>query len=153
MRFPSRRHPSPSPPALSALLIAGAIFAACTGATAPEPAGTVPVAGVWNYSGQVAGASAPLTGALEFISRSAISFSGSADIVEGVGSAQRRLTGPVSGRVTDGLAVDFDITLGSVLRRHVARRVADTLTGSWFELSAGGAAIGTSGPFRAVRRP
>jgi hypothetical protein len=40
-----------------------------------------------------------------------------------------------------------------VLRRHVARRVADTLTGSWFELSAGGAAIGTSGPFRAVRRP
>ena len=140
-------------PAASALLIVIAMAAACTGTTDPEPAGTVPVAGVWNYSGQVAGASAPLNGALAFTSRSASSFSGSADIVEGVGSAQRRLTGPVSGRVTDGLAVDFDITLGAVLRRHVARRVADTLTGSWFELSAGGAAIGTSGPFRAVRRP
>jgi hypothetical protein len=140
-------------PAASALPIVIAMAAACTGATDPLPAGPLPVAGVWNYSGQVAGASAPLAGAMEFVSRSAINFSGSADIVEGVGSAQRRLTGPVSGRVTDGVVVDFDVTLGSVLRRHVARRVADTLTGSWFALSAGGAAIGTSGPFRAVRRP
>jgi len=125
----------------------------CAAATEPEPPGVVPIAGAWSYSGLQSASPVQLSGAVDFVSRSAISFNGSADINEAAGSAtQRRLTGPVSGRLTQGTVVEFDLTLGVLIRRHVARLVADTISGSWFELSATDAAIGGTGSFRAVRR-
>lgn len=125
----------------------------CAAATEPEPAGVVPIAGAWSYSGLQSASPIQLSGTVDFVSRSATSFNGSAEINEAAGgAAQRRLTGPVAGRITQGTVVEFDLTLGVLIRRHVARLVADTISGSWFELSASDAAIGGTGSFRAVRR-
>lgn len=139
---------------LVALLTAAtAAVAGCVATTDPEPAGTVPIAGTWSYTGLQSGSPLQLTGALDVVSRSTVSFIGSADLIEGAGgAAQRRLTGPVAGRFTQGAVVEFDLTLGVLLRRHVARLVADTIAGSWFELAGTDAAIGATGSFRAVRR-
>jgi len=139
---------------LTALLSGTAMGAVgCAAATEPEPAGTVPIVGPWSYSGLQSASPVQLNGTIDFVSRSAISFNGSADINEGAGgAAQRRLTGPVAGRITQGAVVEFDLTLGVLLRRHVARLVADTISGTWFELSATDAAVGATGSFRAVRR-
>lgn len=144
---------------LRVALAGGALMAGagCAATTDPEPPGTVPVAGAWSYSGQQSGAAVQLSGSVDFVSRSAVSFDGSADINEGAGGiAQRRLVGPVLGRFTSGAVIEFDITLGVLLRRHVARVVADTIAGSWFELPVTGAtagtAIGATGSFRAIRR-
>ncbi len=146
--------PSPRRSLLVALLTAAtAAVAGCVATTDPEPAGTVPIAGTWSYTGLQSGSPLQLTGAVDVVSRSTVSFIGSADLIEGAGgAAQRRLTGPVAGRFTQGAVVEFDLTLGVLLRRHVARLVADTIAGSWFELAGTDAAIGATGSFRAVRR-
>ncbi|MDQ8162532.1 MAG: hypothetical protein P3C10_08105 [Gemmatimonadota bacterium] len=146
--------PSPRRLLLVALLTAAtAAVAGCVATTDPEPAGTVPIAGTWSYTGLQSGSPLQLTGAVDVVSRSTVSFIGSADLIEGAGgAAQRRLTGPVAGRFTQGAVVEFDLTLGVLLRRHVARTVADTIAGSWFELAGTDAAIGATGSFRAVRR-
>lgn len=150
--------PNPRRSLIVALLTAAtAAVAGCVAggaaSTDPEPAGTVPIAGTWSYTGLQSGAPLQLTGAVDVVSRSTVSFIGSADLVEGAGgAAQRRLTGPLAGRFTQGAVVEFDLTLGVLLRRHVARLVADTIAGSWFELAGTDAAIGATGSFRAVRR-
>jgi hypothetical protein len=146
--------PSPRRSLIVALLTAAtAAVAGCVATTDPEPAGTVPIAGTWSYTGLQSGSPLQLTGAVDVVSRSTVSFIGSADLIEGAGgAAQRRLTGPVAGRFTQGAVVEFDLTLGVLLRRHVARLVADTIAGSWFELAGTDAAIGATGSFRAVRR-
>jgi hypothetical protein len=146
--------PSPRRSLLVALLAAAtAAVAGCVATTDPEPAGAVPIAGTWSYTGLQSGSPLQLTGAVDVVSRSTVSFIGSADLIEGAGgAAQRRLTGPVAGRFTQGAVVEFDLTLGVLLRRHVARLVADTIAGSWFELAGTDAAIGATGSFRAVRR-
>ena len=154
---PLGRHchvPSPRRSLRVALLTAAmAMVAGCAATTDPEPAGTVPIAGTWSYTGLQSASPLQLSGAVDIVSRSAISFNGSADLTEGAGgAAQRRLTGPIAGRLTQGTVVEFDITLGALQRRHVARLVADTIAGSWFEFAGTDAAIGATGSFRAVRR-
>lgn len=79
-------------------------------------------------------------------------FAGAYDVIEtGAQGAQRRLSGPVSGRTVGTTSVEFDVTLAGSTRRHVATKNADTLRGNWFDLTSGGT-VEASGTFRAVRR-
>jgi hypothetical protein len=54
--------------------------------------------------------------------------------------------GAVTGRVIGETDVDFDILVGAVARRHVARLAADTMAGSWVQPGST-----ASGSWRAVR--
>ena len=52
----------------------------CAAATEPEPPGVVPIAGAWSYSGLQSASPVQLSGTVDFISRSAIGFNGSAEL-------------------------------------------------------------------------
>jgi hypothetical protein len=123
----------------------------CLGGTT-ETEGTVPVDGTWTYTGQqTTGIPASLQGAVVFVSASTLSYGGSLDVIESAsGNQQRRITGAVSGRMATSTTLDFDVTLGTVQRHHVGSLVADTVTGTWFELGPTGA-VSAGGSYRAVR--
>jgi hypothetical protein len=118
-----------------------------------EPGGVTPLEGQWDISGQAAaGTVAALQGVLTIRSTSAVGFAGTFDALETTGQGvQRRLSGPLAGRLAGVSTVEFDVVLPGVTRRHVAARAADTVRGSWFDVVSSGA-VEASGTFRAVRR-
>lgn len=59
---------------------------------------------------------------------------------------ERKTADLITGRVINDRDVDFDITIDGVARRDVGRIRADTVEGSWIQISDGG-----SGSFRAMR--
>ena len=133
----------------SAMLCA---ISGCLPATTEAP-GVTPVEGLWDLTGQgVSGSGSTAQGVLTIRSTSATAFAGSFDVLEvGGQGGQRRLSGPIGGRVASTRTVEFDVTLTGLTRRHVGTHSADTLRGSWFDVGAGGT-VEASGSFRAVRR-
>ncbi len=86
-------------------------------------------------------------------STSASGFAGTYDVLEGAPQGQqRRLSGPVGGRMASATTTEFDVNLNGNTRRHVASQTADTLRGSWFDVTTTGT-VEASGSFRAIRRP
>lgn len=122
-------------------------------ASGTEPAAVSPLEGQWDVSGQSAAAVATaIQGGMVVRSGVGTGFTGAYDVIEtGAQGGQRRLSGPMSGRIIGTSSVEFDVTNGGSTRRHVATKNADTLRGNWFDLSSGGT-IEASGTFRAVRR-
>ncbi|MBU6365143.1 MAG: hypothetical protein KJT01_02925 [Gemmatimonadetes bacterium] len=135
---------------MSPLLLAA--IAGCLSSPA-EPAGTVPVAGAWQYWGTAeSGASATVTGTLALSGVSAVRYQGTATLVEtGADGVASRVTGPVTGRLLDGGVMDFTAVVGGVPRTHVGTLRGDTITGRWFVVEAAGMVAG-GGRFEAVRR-
>jgi hypothetical protein len=131
--------------------VAAVIAAGCTGDSA-GPSGVAPVAGSWQFAGQQTGsATIAIAGALVLVSQTTTTYTGTIDVVQsapGVGSV--RLAGPVSGRMVSASSVDFSSTVAGAQRQHVGTLVADTMAGTWVEISALGGISG-SGTFRAVR--
>lgn len=132
-------------------VVAVLLVSACLGSSV-EPAGETSLAGTWAFTGQQStGTPASMSGTLTLISKSSSSFGGSLDVVETIiGAAQRRLAGPVTGRVVNGASVDFTLVLGTMERQHIGAVKADTIVGTWYELAASGG-INAGGSFRAVR--
>jgi len=78
-------------------------------------------------------------------------FDGSLDVLQTNPNGQlERRAGIVRGRWTGG-TMDFDVMLGGDVVRHVGRSIADTVAGSWLDISAVGNAA--SGTFRLERAP
>lgn len=117
-----------------------------------EPAGVTPLEGRWAFSGQVAsGRGGSFQGTLTVHSTSASGFGGSLEVLEtSAQGEQRRLTGPVGGRLAGPVTTEFEVPLGGLARRHIGAHRADTLQGSWYDLAPSGA-VEASGTFRAVR--
>lgn len=118
-----------------------------------EPTTVSPLEGQWDVTGQsTAGVANGTQGGLVVRSGSGTGFTGAYDVIEtSAQGAQRRLSGPLSGRTAGSNSVEFEVVLGTSTRRHVATRTADTLRGSWFDVAQGGT-VEMSGTFRAVRR-
>ena len=74
-------------------------------------------------------------------------FAGLAFSDDGTGGTTS-LSGPVTGRALDSTSVTFDAFLASATRHHMGTVKADTITGTWVDLTSGGP--GASGTFRAV---
>jgi len=121
--------------------------------TTSEPSGVTPLEGQWDVSGQSAsGGGGSFQGTWTVRSTSATGYSGSYDVLESAAvGGQRRITGPVSGRMANATTTEFDVIVTGSTRRHVATKQADTVKGSWFDVSQNGA-VEASGTFRAVRR-
>jgi hypothetical protein len=134
---------------LAVVLIGG--FSACLKSTEPQPS-QLQLRGSWNYTGvQTGPVPENLTGTLEISAESGMSFQGRLDIrgVNPQSGQDRLLGGLVSGAESASNVVDFDATLESTPRRHVAQRVGDTIEGTWVGSSPDGSM--SSGTFRAER--
>ena len=127
------------------------VTAACLRSTA-EPPGTAPIAGSWAYVAQQStGNQATLSGTLTLISESTSSYRGALDALETTSlGGQRRLAGPITGRVVNAASVDFTVTFGASQREHVGTLRADTIVGTWFEVG-GLSGVSAAGSFRAIR--
>jgi hypothetical protein len=126
--------------------------AACV-AAASEPNGVTPLEGLWDLNGQSAsGSGGAMQGTWTVRSTSAVGFAGSYDVIESTGGGgQRRLTGPVTGRMASANTTEFDVIVIGSTRRHIGTLQADTVKGSWFDVSQNGA-VEATGSFRAIRR-
>lgn len=122
--------------------------------TPSDPTGVTPLEGRWDVTGQFSsGAGGSFQGTMSVQSTSASGFAGTYDVLEGAPQGQqRRLSGPVGGRMASATTTEFDVTLNGNTRRHVASHSADTLRGSWFDVTTAGT-VEASGSFRAIRRP
>lgn len=130
-----------------ALLFAAALGLGCEISTGPGAA-AADVRGTWDYSGQQSAPNLSLEGSLVIGSQrgEVIGGMGSWEASDGLGGVVMQ-GGNLTGQVIGASDVDFDVTLSAGPRRHVARLVADTMTGVWVD--AGG---GATGEFRAVRQ-
>jgi hypothetical protein len=114
--------------------------------------GAVSLAGRWQYSAiQNDATGGTLRGTLVIAQQSGASFQGSLDVTETSGATGevRSIAGTVSGAAPTGGTIDFDAFLETAPRRHVARLVGDTLSGTWLRLSNQG--VSASGTFIARR--
>lgn len=147
--------PVRTPASFARITVIAATICALVGClpAASDPTGVTPLEGLWDVSGQSASAGgASFQGTWTVRSTSAAGFSGSYDVLESAASGgQRRLTGPVSGRMANATTTEFDVIVIGATRRHVATKQADTVKGSWFDVGQNGA-VEASGTFRAVRR-
>jgi hypothetical protein len=92
-----------------------------------------------------------LNGTLVIGQQSGASFQGSLEVTSTsaeTGEVQS-FAGTVSGSAPTVGAIDFDVFLEPLPRRHVARLVGDTLSGTWVRLSGQG--VVASGTFFAHR--
>lgn len=137
---------------ITLLAATGYMLSGCLPA-ASEPPGVTPLEGQWDVSGQSSsGAGGAFQGGLTVRSTSGTGYTGSYDIVETSSQGlQRRMSGPVGGRMASTTATEFDVSLGGTIRRHVATQIADTLRGNWFDVATSGA-VEASGSFRAIRK-
>lgn len=128
------------------------VVAACVPATA-EPDGVTPLEGLWDLNGQSAsGSGGAIQGTWTVRSTSGVGFAGSYDVIEATsGGGQRRLSGPVTGRMASASTTEFDVIVIGSIRRHIGTLQADTVNGSWFDMSRNGA-VEATGTFRAIRR-
>lgn len=103
--------------------------------------------GTWQYEGTQAAPALSLEGTLTIAGQDGDLVSGQLSWEESDAAGGSRLDGgPVSGRVIERSDVDFDVLLPGGARRHVARLTADTMRGTWVQLSSG-----ASGEFTAIR--
>ena len=128
-------------------------FLACVFLTAcSSPADQGPgrnILGAWRYTATQSAPTASLSGTFTVTAQSGSVFSGRLEVQEtDAAGVQRSRAGAASGRAPASLSVDFDVLLGTVPRRHIARVVADTMDGNWVETA--GTSL-TTGVFRAVR--
>lgn len=119
---------------------------ACSVATDPAAA-AVDVRGTWQYTGEQVVPRRSIDGVLTITRQTGEDITGTAswEVTDPMGGITL-LGGNLLGQAIGTMDVDFDVTLSSGPRRHVAQVIADTMTGVWLD-PAGGA----SGTFRAVR--
>lgn len=133
-----------------AVIIAVTVLAGCgeTPAEACEASSIAP--GRWRYSAlQESPVRATMEGVLLISSTRCGDFSGSLDvIVTNAQGQQRRVAGPLTGRAMNGAALRFDAEMESVVRQHVGRLSADSVSGSWLTISGN---TTVSGTFRGKR--
>lgn len=111
---------------LAILLIAACDSVTDTGASARD------VRGVWSYSGSQTSPSLSISGTLQIDQQDGAEFSGTVTFDEAdVQGTRRNRTGPLTGRVLGGTAVDFDIFIDEGSRRHVAGMTSDSMSGTW----------------------
>jgi hypothetical protein len=147
-----------SPPARRAraagiLLLAVAVLAlgACLQPT-DTGVSSVSLAGRWQYSAVQTGVSGgTLNGTLVIGQQSGASFQGSLEVTSTSAETGeiRSFAGTVSGSAPVVGAIDFDVFLEQMPRRHVAQLIGDTLSGTWLRLSEQG--LSASGTFSAHR--
>lgn len=128
------------------IVLAAALLGGCALPSGPDrPAADV--RGDWEFTAEQLAPSLTIEGVLRIESQDGDLIVGSASWEERDALGIVRLGGgAVTGRVIGESDVDFDILIGPVARRHVARLDADTMEGSWVQ--PGSAASGT---WRAVR--
>ena len=145
-------HPVSRNVSLIAALAALVALVDCQRIVEPDVPG-VPVVGSWRYSGrQTVPTDADLTGTLSVTGQTGAQISGALDFVEtDTRGLQRRVAGLLLGRTIDSTTLDFDVSLTTVTRRHVARVAGDSIVGTWIEQPAGGSAPTASGTFRGAR--
>ncbi len=115
-------------------------------------AGSVALAGRWQYSAaQTGGSAETFNGTLVIGQQSGASFQGTIEVTatSTETGATRSLAGPVSGSAAAIGAIDFDVFLEQQPRRHVAELAGNTLSGTWLRLSDG--VVSASGTFSARR--
>jgi hypothetical protein len=114
--------------------------------------GSISLSGRWQYSAQQSGAGGTtLSGTMTIEPRASSGFQGSVDAVatsQETGES-RNVAGTVSGTAPTADAIDFDVYLEQLPRRHVGQLVGDKLSGTWIRLSADGTTA--SGTFTARR--
>lgn len=139
--------------ATAAIAVISTILAsACLNSTDPQPP-TIPLIGSWRYTGTQTGViRETFTGTLVIGRQSGSAFQGSIDLVATnvVTGDARTLNGILSGVVASSNAVDFDVSVDLIPRRHVGQLIGDTIAGTWVGTAAGGGTV--SGVFRAERR-
>lgn len=113
---------------------------------------SVSLVGRWQYSAVQTGASGgTMNGTLVIGQQSGPSFRGSLEVTSTsaeTGEIQS-LAGTVSGSASAVEAIDFDVFLEQLPRRHVAQLSGNTLSGTWLRLSDSG--VSASGTFSARR--
>jgi hypothetical protein len=128
-----------------------ALLAACR---TPTDAGPPPMnlVGAWQYDAlQGDGSGTTISGTVTVTDQRGHELSGAYDVVERDTQGNTdRYAGPVSGLAVDSVSLDFDLLVYGVQRRHVAKRVADTVSGQWYDQTIG--PLVASGTFRMVRR-
>jgi hypothetical protein len=130
------------------LLASSSLLSACLRSTEPQ-ASLLQLNGSWNYTGlQTGPVPETLTGTLTILRESGTSFQGNLVLtgVNGQTGIPRSLSGSVSGSESGTDVIDFDANLESTPRRHVGRIVADTITGTWIDVTTM-----SSGTFRVER--
>ncbi|HET7790250.1 MAG TPA: hypothetical protein VFK78_05570 [Gemmatimonadales bacterium] len=130
--------------------VALAIAGACS---SPTDSGPPPVSliGTWDYTGQQTSPPDSIAGTFTVSSQSGHSLTGSVNLTDyQSGGGTMNLSGPVTGNVADSVSVSFDAFVGApgTTRHHMATKKADTLSGTWLDVTSGGP--GASGTFRAV---
>jgi hypothetical protein len=124
------------------------VLAACDSPT--DHATAVDMQGEWTYHATQTTPVLDMAGALIISDQQGASFTGTAQLTEtDVQGTQRTRLAVLSGRVVGGDVVDMDLYVDTQVRRHVARLVADSMSGTW---SVTGATI-ASGTFTARRVP
>ena len=130
--------------------VAATLAGLACGATATD-SGPPPVAllGKWTYTGIETSSTITISGTLTVSSQSGKSLTGSVAWTQddGVGGTTP-LSGPVTGQALDSTSVTFDAFLASATRHHLGTVKADTIFGTWVDLTTGGP--GASGTFRMV---
>lgn len=137
---------SPRVPHMLLILGVTATVGAC--AVPTDPGGdAVNVRGSWTYVGEQAVPRLTIDGVLSVSRQSGEDITGTAswEVRDPVGGITL-LGGNLIGQAIGEMDVDFDVVLAGGPRRHLARVVADTMTGVWLDPSGG-----ASGNFRAVR--
>jgi hypothetical protein len=115
--------------------------------TATDASTVADVRGSWRYVASQQAPAVQLNGTLIFEEQEGDLVSGRANWEER--SAQgmiQSVAGAITGRVIELADVDFDIRVGTDVRRHVARLTGDTLRGTWVLIGGGRA-----GEFTAIR--
>ncbi len=124
------------------------VIAGCAMPSGPASSGA-PIRGSWRLVGTQRAPSAAMEGLLVVEAQEGDLISGRASWEErDAMGIVRQEGGALSGRVVGSQDVDFDVSASGVTRRHVGRLRADTIEGSWIQISDG-----RTGTFRAVREP
>lgn len=113
---------------------------------------SVSLAGRWQYSAvQTGAAGGTMNGTLVIGQQTGAGFQGSLEVTSTSAETGeiRSLAGTVSGSAPAVGAIDFDVFLEQLPRRHVAHLAGNTLSGTWLRLSEGG--VSASGTFSAHR--
>lgn len=129
-----------------AIILGAALLAGCALPSGPERT-AADVRGQWEFSAEQVAPSLTIEGVLRIESQDGELIVGSASWEERDALGVVHLGGgPVTGRVIGESDVDFDILVGTIARRHVARLASDTMSGSWVQPVSSAA-----GTWRAVR--
>jgi len=114
---------------------------------------SVSLAGRWQYTAQQNGTTITMLAGTMIIEQhaGAAGFQGYLNVVSTSAETGegRSVAGTLSGSAASANAVDFDVFLEPVARRHVAHLAGDMLTGTWVRVADDG--LSASGSFSAKR--